>query len=81
VIRNNPVLDVPEGLDSGEFRAENCFPAPRMISSPYEEEQELIDGLVFCVPVSEDGTIHVTATQWASSSEEAVHLEILVGSD
>ena len=50
-----PILDVPDGLDSGELRAEDLFPATRPISNPYQEDKEFIDGLVFLAPMSEDG--------------------------
>ena len=49
-----PLLDVPEGLDSGKLTAEDIFPAPRIICNPYEEDKEFIEGLVFFAPKSED---------------------------
>ena len=49
-----PFSGVPEGLDSGNLRAEDLFPQPRTISSPYEEDKEFIDGLLFFAPESED---------------------------
>jgi len=49
-----PLLDVPEGLDSGKLTAEDIFPAPRIIRNPYEEDKEFIEGLVFFAPKSED---------------------------
>ena len=49
-----PFPDVPEGLGSGNLRAEDLFPPPRRISNPYEEDKEFIDGLLFFAPESEN---------------------------